>query len=218
MDITNRRSRSQPTWRFLQPSIIQWIKVIAGACAEIAILPVRAWFEIQVVVLGRTSACLGTSQLAAQWTGLPGVYLRRALLKHLIARLGQQVSVGTGTVLTKPSIELGDFVYIGSYGVLGDVRIGDHTLVGDHVCIVSGQHGIAPDILIKDQAEEFRTITIGVDCWIGSGAIILADVGDHCVVGAGSVVTKPVADYVIVAGNPAKPIGDRRQRRTVSEC
>jgi acetyltransferase-like isoleucine patch superfamily enzyme len=37
-------------------------------------------------------------------------------------------------------------------------------------------------------------------------------------VGAGSVVTKPVADYAIVAGNPAKPIGDRRQRRVASEC
>jgi virginiamycin A acetyltransferase len=202
----------------MQQSIIQWIKAIAGVCARVAVLPARAWFEIQAVVLGRARACSGTSQLAAQWTGMPGIYLRRALLKHMIAGLGQQVSVGTGTVLTKPSIELGNFVYIGSYGVLGDVRIGDYTLVGDHVCILSGQHGIAPDALIKDQPEEFRTITIGLDCWIGSGTVILADVGNHCVVGAGSVVTKPVADYAIVAGNPAKPIGDRRQRRAVSEC
>jgi len=202
----------------MQQSIIQWIKVITGGCAEVVVLPVRVWFEIQAVVLGRTLACLGTSQLAAQWAGMPGIYLRRALLKHMIARLGQQVSVGTGTVLTKPSIELGNFVYVGSYSVLGDVRIGDHTLVGDHVCILSGQHGIAPDTLIKDQSEEFRIITIGLDCWIGSGAVILADVGNHCVVGAGSVVTKPVADYAIVAGNPAKPIGDRRQRGAISEC
>lgn len=201
----------------MQQIIIQWIKVIAGAFAGVAILPVRAWFEVQALVLGRTTACLGTSQLASHWTGMPGVYLRRALFKHLIARIGQQVSVGMGTVLTKPSIELGNCVYIGSYGVLGDVKIGDDTLVGDHVCILSGQHGLAPDALIKDQPEEFRTITVGFDCWIGSGAVILADVGNHCVVGAGTVVTRPVADYMIVAGNPAKPIGDRRQRRAASE-
>ena len=218
MHISNHKSHAPGVWSFMPQSFTQWIKVIASVCAAIAVLPVRAWFELQVVVLGRTQACLDTSQLAAQWTGLPGVYLRRALLKHLIARLGRQVSVGMGTVLTKTTIELGNFVYIGSYGVLGDVRIGDYTLVGDHVCILSGQHGMAPDVLIKDQPEEFRTITIGLDCWIGSGAVILADVGNHCVVGAGSVVTKPVADYAIVAGNPAKPIGDRRQRRAANEC
>jgi acetyltransferase-like isoleucine patch superfamily enzyme len=40
----------------------------------------------------------------------------------------------------------------------------------------------------------------------------LADVGDHCVVAAGAVVTRPVADYQIVAGNPARPVGDRRDK------
>ncbi len=194
----------------LRPST-KLIKPLADAFAALAILPMWALFELQSMMLGKMYACLDISQLAAQWTGTAGVYLRRALLKHMIARVGQHVSVGTGTILTKPTIELGDCVFIGKYGILGDVSIGDHTLIADHVCIVTGQYGISPDVLIKDQPEEFRRITIGADCWIGSGAIIMADVGNHCVVGAGSVVTKPVVDYLIVAGNPAKPIGDRRQ-------
>ena len=37
-------------------------------------------------------------------------------------------------------------------------------------------------------------------------------VGDHCIVGAASVVTKPVPDYKIVVGNPARVVGDRRDR------
>jgi virginiamycin A acetyltransferase len=104
-------------------------------------------------------------------------------------------------------------VYIGSYCLLGDVRIGRDTLIADHVCIPSGggQHGLARlDVPVREQEGEFRTINIGLDCWIGSGAVILADVGDHCVVAAGSVVTKPVEDYQIAAGVPARPIGDRR--------
>ncbi len=200
---TNQLAESRPS--------INLLKTVASAFAAIAIMPAWIWFRIESLMVGRTSACLDVSQLAAQWTGMIGVYLRRALLRHLIARVGRQVSVSIGTVLTKPSIELGDYVYIGRYGTLGDVRIGDHTLIGDHVYLLSGQHGILPNALIKDQPEEFRTITVGTDCWIGSGSIIMADVGNYCVIGAGSVVTKPVPDYVIVAGNPAKPIGDRRQ-------
>lgn len=82
------------------------------------------------------------------------------------------------------------------------------------MCVPSGfaQHGISRlDVPVGQQKSQYRTVSIGCDCWIGSGAVILADVGDHCMVGAGSIVTRPVDDYTIVAGNPTKPIGDRRQ-------
>jgi acetyltransferase-like isoleucine patch superfamily enzyme len=38
-------------------------------------------------------------------------------------------------------------------------------------------------------------------------------VGREALVGAGAVVTRDVADYAVVAGNPARVIGDRRDRR-----
>jgi acetyltransferase-like isoleucine patch superfamily enzyme len=121
--------------------------------------------------------------------------------------------IGVGALLTKPVIELGDYVYIGPYSVLGTVKIGDSVLISNNVAIPSGGHGhgIARlDVPVRSQEGVIATVHIGDDSWIGCGAVVLADVGAHCVVGAGAVVTRPVPDYAIVAGNPARQIGDRR--------
>jgi acetyltransferase-like isoleucine patch superfamily enzyme len=50
----------------------------------------------------------------------------------------------------------------------------------------------------------FETVSIGAGCWIGEGAIVLADVGERCVISAGAVVTKAVPGHSIAGGNPAK--------------
>ncbi|MFW5869277.1 MAG: acyltransferase [Planctomycetota bacterium] len=140
-------------------------------------------------------------------------------MRTILRYLGRDVVIGYGAVFSKVEAELADGVYIGQYCSLGKVRIGAETMIADHVCIPSGarQHGMDRlDIPMRQQEGEFQTISIGEDCWIGSHAVILADVGNHCVVASGAVVTRPVPDYAIVAGNPAKPIGDRRDRATVT--
>lgn len=184
----------------------------AEKLATIAILPILQYYKLMVMLLGQTWAYAFIGQAASKWTGITGVFLRRALFNKILPRIGKKIYIEFGTVLTKPTIELGDSVYIGAYCMLGDVRIGDNTLIADHVCIPSGseQHGIGlTDIPIREQAGKYETIFVGNDCWIGSGAIILANVGDHSVVGAGSIVTKPVMAHKIVAGNPARQIKDR---------
>ena len=57
-------------------------------------------------------------------------------------------------------------------------------------------------------------VVIREGCFIGVNAIILPNVtlGKCAVVGAGSVVTKDVPDYAIVGGNPAKILGDIREK------
>ena len=56
--------------------------------------------------------------------------------------------------------------------------------------------------------EDNKSVEIGNDVWIGSGATIMGNVrvGDGAVVGTGAVVTKDVEPYTIVGGVPAKPI------------
>lgn len=60
-------------------------------------------------------------------------------------------------------------------------------------------------------------VIIGNDVWIGTEAIILSGVhiGDGAVVGARSVVTCNVPPYAIVAGNPARIVKMRFEKRTV---
>jgi acetyltransferase-like isoleucine patch superfamily enzyme len=199
----------------------QTAKTTAELVAMVVTFPAWLLFIGRSLLFGKTRACAAASQMAAGWSGVFGEYLRRMLFRRIFARIGREVVVSFGTVLTKPTIELGDGVYIGSYCLLGDVHVGENTLIADHVCIPSGggQHGIDRlDVPIREQPGEFRTINIGRDCWIGSNSVILADVGNHCVVAAGSIVTKPLSDYQIVVGNPAVVIGNRRDRAAAKEA
>lgn len=49
-------------------------------------------------------------------------------------------------------------------------------------------------------------VHIGVNCWIGAGAIIMPGVtiGDNVVIGAGSVVTRDIPSNVVAVGNPCR--------------
>jgi acetyltransferase-like isoleucine patch superfamily enzyme len=191
------------------------VKKILELMAAALVLPWRGYYLAYRVVAGRERACQALSQRVSRWPGVGGNYLRRALLRGVLAHVGREVTVSFGTLFSKPSARLDDGVYIGSYCTLGKVTIGRDTLLADHVMIPSGaaQHGVARlDVPVRQQPGTFETIEIGQDCWIGAGAIVLAGVGDHCVVAAGSVVTHPVEDWKIVAGVPARVVGDRREK------
>jgi acetyltransferase-like isoleucine patch superfamily enzyme len=45
-----------------------------------------------------------------------------------------------------------------------------------------------------------------VGSWIGSNAVVMADVGAGCIVGAGAVVTRPLPPRVLAAGVPARVV------------
>ena len=87
-----------------------------------------------------------------------------------------------------------------------EVRIGDYTLFGPGVQILTPLH---PFDAAERRTREFgKPIAIGSDVWVGGGALILAGVtiGSRTVIGAGSVVTRDIPDGVIAAGNPCRVI------------
>jgi len=110
---------------------------------------------------------------------------------------------------------VGRGVYIGGYCVLGRTVIGERTQIGSGVQIVSGKRQHPRDAEGRIMGSEhgiFETVGIGADCWIGSGSILLAEVGDRSTIGAGSVVVHPVPAGSVAVGNPARVVGRTHER------
>jgi acetyltransferase-like isoleucine patch superfamily enzyme len=94
----------------------------------------------------------------------------------------------------------------------GDIYVGDDTIFGHNVMVLTGHHEFA-----RGQRREISTgepeiprsgynVSIGKGCWIASGAIIIGGVtiGDNVIVAASAVVTRDVASGTFVAGIPAR--------------
>ena len=130
--------------------------------------------------------------------------------------LGDQVTLNRYAYVQggEGGVRLGNRVEINNFSIVngtGGVDIGDDTLIGPGVRIISYQHQFSAGITIRSQATERQAIHIGNDCWIGANAVILAGVtvGDGAVVAAGAVVTRDVPANGIAIGVPAKTIRSR---------
>lgn len=92
------------------------------------------------------------------------------------------------------------------------ITIGKNCLIAPFVYIVDSDHGIDKNQLINQQPNQTKSIHIGNDVWIGTGAKILKGVSIHdgAVVAAGAVVHEDVKAYEIVGGIPARRLGERK--------
>lgn len=98
------------------------------------------------------------------------------------------------------------------FGAAGGISIGSDVLGGQYIRFHSENHNFSDKLVpIKQQGVTHEGITIGDDCWLGSGSVFLDGVtlGKGCVVGANAVVTKSFPEYSVIAGNPAKLIKQR---------
>jgi maltose O-acetyltransferase len=140
---------------------------------------------------------------------------RRRILQNLFGTGGDSVWMQPPFYCDYGSnIHLGTRVFFNFNCVVLDVcevRIGDHTLFGPGVQILTPLHPFDADS--RREREFGKPIEIGSDVWVGAGALILAGVriGSRAVIGAGSVVTRDVPDGVFAAGNPCRVIRDITQ-------
>jgi acetyltransferase-like isoleucine patch superfamily enzyme len=187
-------------------------KAAARGLATAAMLPAVLGYRASALVLGPNRALEGWSQALSLLPGLPGSLLRRAFLARVLAGCHPTADVGFGTLFSQAGARLDADVYVGPRCHLGLVHLKRGCLIAAGVHLPSGgnTHRFAdPTVPIKDQGGERRLVTVGAGAWVGSNAVVLADVGDGAVVGAGSVVTRPIPAYAVAAGVPARVIRSR---------
>ncbi|MFW5682267.1 MAG: hypothetical protein ACOC1G_04600 [Phycisphaeraceae bacterium] len=91
-------------------------------------------------LLGADRAVAMVGESAARWPGMWGIYRRAALYRSVLRRVGADVSIGFGSVITKADAELGDGVYIGRNCGVGRATLGNAVMLADGVQVLSGRH------------------------------------------------------------------------------
>jgi len=138
--------------------------------------------------------------------GSVGVLLRRYWYQHTLRRCGSQLSVQWMGFIYRSEAGVGDNVYIGPFSAVSNADLGDDVMLGTHVSVAQGahQHGVERiDMPMRRQTGELRQVTIGADVWVGTAAVILADVAPGSVVGADAVVIRTFETYSVLVGVPA---------------
>lgn len=193
-------------------NVRQALKAAANTIATLLVLPFLASYAVRAAVMGRDRALEGSTQALSLIPGLPGQYLRRAFLARTLAGgCAFSATIEFGTIFSQAGACIEENVYVGPRCHLGLVHLERDVLVAAAVHIPSGPqtHGTDPSRPIRDQEGQRRLVRIGAGSWIGSNAVVLADVGRDTVVGAGAVVTQPIPDGVVAAGVPARIVRQR---------
>lgn len=179
-----------------------FIQRIASIIAQICVLPLALLYKIS----GSESLFVASGQFLSLIPGKIGSYFRCAYYDATLEGGMQKGYIGFGSYFAHPEVELESGVYIGGYCIIGMAKIGANATIASSVSVLSGkkQHGYREiGVPIQQQPGVFTKIIIGPNCWIGSGAIIMANLGVQNVVAAGSVVINDTEDFCVLSGNPA---------------
>jgi virginiamycin A acetyltransferase len=188
------------------------VKTIAHAVCWIAVTPSVISWSLRSRIMGPDRALEGSTQAWALVPGLIGQYLRRAFLSRTLQSCARTATIEFGTLFSSASASIGERAYIGPRCHLGWSLIEDDVLLAAGVHVPSGgrTHGIEDlSTPIRDQPTVKTQVRIGRGSWIGSAAVVMADVGRDAVVAAGAVVTRPIPDFTIAGGVPARVLRHR---------
>ncbi|SFR58619.1 Acetyltransferase (isoleucine patch superfamily) [Marinobacter daqiaonensis] len=179
----------------------------------ILVLPVYAVYRLLSLAGNADGTFQSFSQAFSLIPGKTGIYLRASFYRLACQGTSDEISVGFLTVLSHRNTTISKGVYIGPQCNIGMCSIGENTLIGSGVHVLSGsrQHDFADTGRpIQEQGGHYEKIRIGEDCWLGNGAIVMADIADHCILASGSVLVKHEGvEGAILAGNPARQVRNR---------
>lgn len=188
------------------------VKAATRALAWLAVTPSVLSWRVRSLAIGPDRALEASTQAWACVPGLTGQYLRRAFLSRTLRSCAPNATIEFGTLFSSTKASIGDRAYIGPRCHLGWVTIEQDVLLAAGVHVPSGArtHGMDDlTIPIRDQPALKTAVRIGAGSWVGSAAVVLADVGRDAVIGAGAVVTRPIADRAIAGGVPARVLRTR---------
>jgi acetyltransferase-like isoleucine patch superfamily enzyme len=134
----------------------------------------------------------------------PGVWICRDAKLECAVTDGDRI----GTISLGERIFVGERTSIVSYQ---RITIGGSTMIGHNCSIMDNNHGTERGDLMANQQGRMEPVSIGEDCWLGVGVIVLPGVtiGKGTVVGAGAVVTRSLPENVVAAGVPARVVRPR---------
>lgn len=136
---------------------------------------------------------------------------RTAMINRILGK------VGSGVLIEQPffcdygyNISVGRNFFANFNLVILDeaqVTFGDNVFVAPNCGFYTAGHPIDADE--RNLGLEYaRPITVGNDVWIGANVCVLPGVtiGDNCVIGAGSVVVRDIPSGSVAVGNPCRVI------------
>jgi acetyltransferase-like isoleucine patch superfamily enzyme len=189
------------------------MKAVVRGIAVFFVLPLLLIWWIEAHLLGRDRALEYATEALALLPGLTGRYLRRAFLSCVLKKCHPTSEIGFGAIFSKADAIIDENVYVGPRCQIGLVHLERDVLLAAGVHVTSGAqtHGTAdPTRPMREQEGVRALVRIGAGAWVGSAAVVMADVGAGTVVGAGAVVTKALPGHVVAAGVPARVLHSRK--------
>ena len=183
-----------------------FVKRFVQALAGVWILPRLLSWRLASLVWSEGRAFLAASESIGRVPGMRGVYCRQAFYRHTLAACGRDVYIGWSSVFSMTEARVGEGVYIGRRCGIGFADIGANAMLADGVQVLSGgrEHGRAESTgeLHQDQPQEFSRVTIGRGAWIGTNAVVMADIGEGSGIGAGAALARTTSHEIETLANP----------------
>ncbi|WP_319583455.1 hypothetical protein [uncultured Pseudodesulfovibrio sp.] len=185
----------------------RFLKGLVKAAALVVVSPLILLHRL----LNSLSFFQGVGQLLAVVPGKIGCYLRMAFYRRTLTDCSERAIMEFGSYFSHWDVVVKDDVYISAYCIVARCVLEECIMLSAYTHVLDGghQHGISdPAASFQHQPKDHAShkVIIGKGSWIGTKAVIMADVAPHTVVGAGAVVTRSLPGMSVVGGVPAKVI------------